>query len=239
MLRRLMNGSTEKPPLLVGLRAARANLVPGLIIQLAMLAIVLAYYWHEPTRGALNVLAQWKERYGYVFSVLLSIFAGAVLPEVLKVLFFRRGRVRRENFQELVFATLFWGVMGAVVDTLYRLQAVWFGSEPTFSVLVKKVIVDQFVYCPVLAAPMTVWTYEWKNRRFAIQGISHFFSLAFYRTKVLPTLIASWGVWIPVVTIIYSLPSLLQVPLFGLALSFWVLLVTHITSTKQKIGTTS
>ncbi|MEA3213245.1 MAG: hypothetical protein QOE70_6302 [Chthoniobacter sp.] len=232
-----MNRSIDKPPLFVGLRAARANLIPGLVIQTAMLAIVLAYYWHEPTKNALNLLAVWKERYGYLFSVLLSIVAGAVLPEVLKILFFQRGKVRRENIQELIFATLFWGVIGAVVDTLYRLQAVWFGTAPTFSVLLRKVVVDQFVYCPLFAAPTTVWAYEWKNRSFSTEGISDFFTLAFYRAKVLPTLIASWGVWIPVVTIIYSLPSLFQVPLFGLALSFWVLLVTYITSSKQKVWT--
>jgi hypothetical protein len=232
-----MNRSIEKPPLFVGLRAARANLVPGLVIQMAMLTIVLAYYWHEPTKDALNILAVWKERYGYLFSVVLSILAGAVLPEVLKVLFFQRGKVRGENFQELVFAAVFWGTVGVFVDTLYRLQALWFGTAPTFSVLLRKVVVDQFVYCPLFAAPVTVWAYEWKNRRFSTEGISDYFTPAFYRTKVLPTLIASWGVWIPVVTIIYSLPSLLQVPLFGLALSFWVLLVTYITSSKQKTET--
>lgn len=201
-----------------------------------MLAIVLAYYWHTPTRDVLNTLALWKERYGYFFSVCLSIFAGAVLPEVLKILFFQHGRLIRRNFSELLFATLFWGTVGIFVDTLYRFQAVWFGSEPTISVLAKKVAVDQFLYCPCIAAPMTVWAYEWKNRGYSGRGISHLFTFSFYRTKVLPTLIASWGVWLPLVSVIYSLPSLLQVPLFGLALSFWVLLVTYISSVNRGEG---
>jgi len=200
------------------------------MIQVTMLAIVLAYYWHEPTRNGLDVIAHWKERYGYAFSVLLSIVAGAVLPEVLKVLLFQRLRVYRKNLVELLFATVFWGVMGAVVDTLYRLQAVWFGSEPTVGVLVKKVLVDQFIYCPVFAAPMTVWAYQLKERAFSTRGVARFFTMGFYQSDVLPTLIASWGVWIPLVSIIYSLPPSLQIPLFGLALSFWVLLVTYITS---------
>lgn len=225
-----MHGSPKKPPLLIGLKAARANLVPGLMIQVTMLAVVLAYYSHEPTRDVLNVIAQWKERYGYVFSVLLSIAAGAVLPEMLKVLYFQRFVVRRKNIVELIFAAVFWGAMGTVVDTLYRLQAVWFGSEFTFTVLVKKVLVDQFIYCPLFAAPMTVWAYQLKERAFATEGISRFFTMEFYRSNVLPTLIASWGVWIPLVSIIYSLPPSLQIPLFGLALSFWVLLVTYMTS---------
>jgi hypothetical protein len=43
---------------------------------------------------------------------------------------------------------------------------------------------------------------------------------------VVPTLFANWGVWIPVVSILYSLPLPLQIPLFGLALSLWVMIYT-------------
>jgi hypothetical protein len=45
-----------------------------------------------------------------------------------------------------------------------------------------------------------------------------------------PTLLATWAVWIPVVAIIYSLPLALQFPLFSLALTFWVLLLTYMTN---------
>ena len=41
---------------------------------------------------------------------------------------------------------------------------------------------------------------------------------------IIPILFATWGVWIPLVTIIYSLPSVLQIPLFALALAMWVML---------------
>jgi len=37
-------------------------------------------------------------------------------------------------------------------------------------------------------------------------------------------------VWIPLMAIIYSLPLALQFPLFSLALSFWVLLLTYMTN---------
>jgi hypothetical protein len=226
-----LNSPVEKP-LWIGLKAARANLIPGLIIQTVMLAVVLAYYWHEPTRTCLNVVAQWKARLGYLFSVPLAMFAGALLPEVLRVLVFQRGTVRRENAEMFVFGVVFWGFIGACADTLYRLQALWFGSDPTFPVLVKKVAVDQFLYNPLWAAPISVWAYEWKNQGYATKGISAFFSFGFYRAQIFPALIATWGVWLPVMTIIYSLPPLLQIPLFGLALSFWVLILTYITSKK-------
>lgn len=224
-----LNKPSEKP-LLIGLKAARANLIPGLIIQSLMLAVVLAYYLHAPTRTWLNALAAWKARLGYLFSVPLAMFAGAVLPELLRVLVFQRGTVRRENFKTLLFALIFWGFMGACVDMLYRMQAVWFGSAPTFAVVFKKVLVDQFLYNPFWAAPVSVWAYEWKNRGYATNGLREFFTPGFYRDQIIPVLIATWGVWIPVIALIYSLPSLLQIPLFCLALSFWVLILTFISS---------
>jgi hypothetical protein len=231
-----MNDPVEKIPLLIGLKAARANLIPGLIVQSVMLALVLVYYWHEPARRWLDVLAQWKAAGGYWFSIGVSMLAGGVLPELLKVLVLQRGLARLENLQSLVFGCLFWGAMGACVDTLYRLQSLWFGNTPTIAVLAKKVAIDQFAWNPLWAAPISVWMYEWKNQGFSSRGLSRFVTARHYRLKVFPVLIANWGVWIPVVTLIYSLPPLLQIPLFGVALSFWALMIAYMTSAKPQPG---
>lgn len=45
----------------------------------------------------------------------------------------------------------------------------------------------------------------------------------------MPTLLTNW-VWIPLTAMIYSLPLALQFPLFSLALTFWVLLLTYMTN---------
>ena len=42
-------------PWAAGLRGARANLVPGLILQAFALTLVLAYYYHAPTRERVYV----------------------------------------------------------------------------------------------------------------------------------------------------------------------------------------
>jgi hypothetical protein len=83
--------------------------------------------------------------------------------------------------------------------------------------------VDQFGYNPFFAAPFGVLTYEWNNNGISLGPLRH-------RDKILPTLLATWAVWIPLMAIIYSLPLALQFPLFGLALSFWVLLLTYMTN---------
>lgn len=225
--------SNQPKPLLIGLKAARANLIPGVIIQGVMLAIVLAYYWHEPTRVLLNTLAAWKDRLGYGFSVPLAIVAGAVLPELFKRFALQQGKMSGRSRGDFLFTVVFWGFMGASVDTFYRFQTIWFGGATTFFVLAKKVFVDQFIYNPFWAAPLQVWAYEWKNRSYALAEISDFFTVEFYRTQIVPVLIATWGVWLVMITIIYSLPPLLQIPLFGLALTFWVLIMTYISSRKS------
>src|SRR5688572_28365070 len=77
------------PPWSAGLRAARANLAPGLIVQALMLAVLLAYYFYPPTRHWLNGLAEIKMRWGYGYTALSSFFAGAIIPELLRICVFQ------------------------------------------------------------------------------------------------------------------------------------------------------
>jgi len=220
----LSEEGAAEPPWRAGLRAARANLVPGLILQGVMLALLIAYYLHGPTREALAWLAGIKAAWGFVFSAISAAIAGGVLPVVLRVLVFQRGRAGRADLEQLVFACLFWGGMGLVVDALYRGQAMVFGDSPDWRVVLPQVLVDQFLYSPLFAAPVTVWTYAWK--RSGYHWRREWFGFDYYRRRVVPTLFATWGVWIPVVTILYTLPEPLQIPLFALALSLWVTIYT-------------
>jgi len=217
-------------PFSAGFRAARANLVPGLIIQALMVLMVLAYYFFPPAQSWFQALALAKGKWGFAFSYVSSVIAGAVLPVVLTIAVVQRGRVRRGDLAGLVFLCLFWGLDGMIIDAFYRFQALIFGAHADLPVVVKKVLVDQFIYNPLFAAPYTVACFEFKNQACNPRRIGHVFTGRFYREQVIPTLCATWAVWIPVTSAIYALPSLLQIPLFALALSFWSLLITCITN---------
>lgn len=216
----------REAPWLAGIRAARANLVPGFIVQGTLLALLLAYYFYPPTTAWLNSLAALKEKWGFVYSALAAILAGALLPELLRVMVFQKGKIHSTNLKNLLYTIPFWAVMAVIVDLLYRMQVIWFGSEVTFAVVAKKVLFDQFVYSALFSAPATVWFYDFKNRGTRACGPREFFTLSHYRDAVLPTIFATWGVWIPVVSILYSLPTLLQIPVYILALTLWVMLYT-------------
>ena len=220
----------SRTPLIIGWEAARANALPALIIQAIMLALLIAYYTSGTVSLALTNLAEFKRTHGLVFVILASIAAGAVIPELFLVLFFQRGRPGLRNLRNLLFTIPVWGFDGSLVDLLYRSEATWFGDVATIPVVLTKICVDQFGYNPFFAAPFGVLTYEWKNSGVSMRPVRDLFTWKHYLDKIIPTLVATWAVWIPLMAIIYSLPLALQFPLFGLALSFWVLLLTYMTN---------
>jgi hypothetical protein len=225
-----MSGSKSRAPLSIGWEAAKANAVPALIIQAFMLALLLGFYFSSAAADALEKLAAFKRNHGLAFIIGASITAGALIPEIFLILFFQRGRPHRGNLRNLLFTVPVWGFDGSLVDLLYRTEAAWFGDIVSVPVVCAKICVDQFGYNPFFAAPFGVLTYEWKNNGVSIRPVCDLFTWQHYRDKIIPTLVATWAVWIPLMAIIYSLPLALQFPLFGLALSFWVLLLTYMTN---------
>ena len=88
---------------------------------------------------------------------------------------------------------------------------------------------DQAVYCPILAIPLTVVVYRWIAPGVSFRDVAaDFLTPGWYARSVLPTLLANAGVWIPAVAIIYSLPTPLQLPLQNLVLAFFTLLLAHL-----------
>ena len=218
----------QERPLTVGLRAARANLVPALVIQSAVVSVVLAYYLWEPARAWLAQLAEFKREGGYLFSLVAGVLAGGLLPELLTVAVFQRWRVKRENLGSLAFGACYWGLMGMTVDALYRAQALMFGDGVDFATVLKKAAFDQFFFTPFVTIPLTVVVFEWRHAGYRFASMPRVLSLDFYFQKVLPSVVSGLGFWLPVVLLVYCLPLPLQFPLFTLALTLWVMILTWI-----------
>ena|SRR5689334_5295470 len=222
--------SRPQTPLTIGWEAARANAKPALFIQAVMLALAIAYYTNSATANALRQFADFKRAQGLPFVIVASILAGAIIPEVFLILFFQSGRPHLRNLRNLAFTIPVWGFDGSLVDLMYRMEADWLGDVATLPVVLGKILIDQFGYNVLFAAPFGVLTYEWKNNGISLRPVCDLFSWRHYRDKIIPTLLATWAVWIPLMAIIYSLPLALQFPLFALALSFWVLLLIYMTN---------
>lgn len=215
-------------PLRVSLIAARANLAPGLVLQLFAGALLAAYYLHAPSRAALEAVARFRNEVGPVFPIVSTALFGAIVPwAVLQLRSGTRGRYDGAQFAVLVG---FWAYKGLEVSILYALQARWFGEGADFATIATKTFIDQFVYCPLLAVPCTWLIYGWVEHRFNFAPIvAEFRRPGWYVRCCLPLLVTTWGVWVPAVAIIYLLPTALQLPLQNVVLCFFTLLIIFMT----------
>ncbi len=215
-------------PLQASLRAARANLVPGLILQAFAGALVAAYFFSGTARVALERVAQWRVEIGPLFGVVTTAVFGAVVPFL--VLGLRAATRGRYTGAQMAALTAFWGYKGLEVAVFYGWQARVFGEAGDFTTIAFKTFVDQFVYCPLFAVPCTWAVYAWVEHGFQVGPLwAELRRPDWYARCVLPLLVATWGVWVPAVALIYVLPTALQLPLQNVVLCFFTLLVVFMT----------
>lgn len=210
--------------------AARANLFPGLVLQAGAASILAIYYLHPNARPAFDWFGALKEEYGYLYSALSTAISGGLVPFLFLLM---QGRTRPNKTAELAFYILFWAFLGIQVDALYRLQAILFGTEPSFWVLVKKVALDQLVFTAFWSVPLATLAYKWKNADFCWPRVQPQLTHQFFALHLPIMVVSAWLVWVPAVTIIYSLPAALQFPMFSLVQCFWSLLVEMLNAGKK------
>ncbi|HEY5080241.1 MAG TPA: hypothetical protein VII43_10350 [Opitutaceae bacterium] len=220
---------SNEAPWRSGLRGARANFVPGAALVLASLVLVIGYYREPGVHRALTRLLEIRQSSGLGFGIVSTALFGAVLP-LLYIRFGRRAGRGAPGYGagRGLCLTAFWAYKGIEVDVWYRLQAHWIGSGHDATTIAVKVFLDQFVYCPAFAVPVTTAVYQlvqaWPDRRGFLADVS---APGWYRRRVLPVLIANAGVWIPAVAVIYALPTPLQLPLQNIVLCFYTLVLVH------------
>ena len=215
-----------------GLIGLRRNIAPGLVLQSCALLILLGYFFIPSFRATLDAIGVVKDRYGYLYSAVSTAIFGGVIPFVVLVLTRQvpKGRV----WVGLVFYVGFWMWKGVEVDALYRCQSLLFGNAATFTTVAAKACVDQFVYNPLWAGPTQVIFFLWKDADFSWNGLKRGFEQESLLHRVVVVLFSTWIVWLPAVSIVYSLPTGLQLPLSNLVLCFWCLLLSFI----SRSGTT-
>jgi hypothetical protein len=129
----------------------------------------------------------------------------------------------------MVFKCAFFFVSGAIVYEFYGWQAVWWGQGAALSVLVPKILVDQFVYTVFWSTPYNTILTRWQTLRYSGRRLWTELNRDFVTERMLPVLVTNWMFWIPGVTLIYSMPSILQAPLFIFATATWGLLLPAVT----------
>ena len=220
--------SVHEAPWRAGWRAGRANIAPGIVLWLIGSALVLAYYYHPPTHAALERLTVLHARMGLTFSLVGTMICGGLLP----ILYLRRDPAMRADYQlrNCAFLLAFWAYKGVEVELWYRMLAHFVGADNSVRTIVIKGALDQFLYSPFFAVPLTVLVFSFNHAGLRLAPVlADIRAGHWYRRQVLPTIVANAALWIPMVCLVYALPLPLQTLLFDLALCFCILLVAHIT----------
>ncbi|MEO6097187.1 MAG: hypothetical protein ABIW76_16515 [Fibrobacteria bacterium] len=204
------------------LAAARANLIPGLVLQAFALVVLLAYYYHGPSHRALDLLANLKLHWGWRYSFCATALWGGLIP--FFVLRLNPQTRASTPFSHGLFYVGFWAVKGVEVDLFYQAQGWMFGNDIALGTVAVKVLFDQFVYTVCWSAPGAQLAYYWKDAGFSFAKLRSLRWIRFLRINLPKALVSIWAVWLPAVTIIYALPPPLQVPLFNIVLCFHALL---------------
>ena len=224
--------SLEEAPWKSGLRSARANLVPGLALQAFALVVVLGYYWHGPTHELLTQLSELRARMGLPFAIISTGLFGGFLP----LLYLKSSAATRAqlSWRSGFLYTAYWAYKGIEVSAWYTFLAWAIGDSPDLGKVVTKTVIDQFIWCPLWAVPSTAVFYFWCQHDCRLDAVvADLRHPRWYARRVLPQLFANTGVWLPLVCIIFALPTPLQLPLQNLVLCFYCLLLAHMTRRTQ------
>lgn len=204
--------------------AVKTNLVPGLILQFMGLMLVLGYYYVPAITNWCQVITDLKAEYGILFSCISTSVAGGLIPALFLLY---TGKVESgQAVKVILFYVIFWFYKGGEASLFIDYQAQWFGEDASFSIIARKVFVDQFIYNPFYSVPSIAIIYFWKDSAFSYTLLKQGLNREMFFVIIPSVLVSVWVVWIPMCSIIYTLPTPLQVPLNNIVLCFFVLIIS-------------
>jgi len=203
----------------------RQNLVPAIFLQILAVALLLAYLYLPSAHVYFITLGELKREYGIWYSAIATAIFGGLLPTL-----YRRfsGQLTNLFYYRLLFIALLWALIGCYVDLLYQYQVTLFGTGNDITTILKKVAFDQFIATALVSCPVITICYLWHDHSFNWQKTRLTLGKPFIRVHLPVTLITNWVIWIPAVSIVYSFPLDMQIPLFNLVLCFFSLMVASL-----------
>ena len=211
--------------------AARINLIPGLILQTIAASLLAAYYLMPSARPIFEWFATQKQALGYGYSAIATAISGGLVPFLYLWL---HGRIKTHVVKTLFFYVLYWGFFGVQIDAFYHIQNALFGEGHNFATLASKVAVDQLILTPFWTIPQTTIAYLWKQLDFRCSALIPRLNRRLFLHDIPGLIVPAWLVWLPAITIVYALPTLLQIPMFALVQCFWSLLAEVVNARQNR-----
>jgi len=199
----------------------------------AMSLVVATYYFWPAGATVLSWYATWQHAGGLFRIALTAGFAGGILSELSLVYIRDRGRWNLAHLENMAFRFVIFFFGGMVVAKFYEYQAYWFGDGLSWKVILPKVLVDQFIFSVFWSTTYQTLTFRWQALRYSSRRLWSELDAGFVIERMLPVLITNWMFWIPGVSLVYSMPLLLQMPVNIFATAIWSLLLAGLAKNSQ------
>ncbi len=212
-----------------GWQSAKANLIPGLVIISLAALLVAAYYTFPSVQQALEGLRSVRQSWGLAFTMLSSAVGAGLIPGIYLMAV---GKARRggRGWLDVLFTCLVWATTMILVDYFYAFQDWFWGSGVTLGILLAKMLLDQFVFTPLLSIPYMAFGFRLRDLNYSFQALRQAVRDDWILKVIIPMLVACWLTWIPGTLVVYSLPLSLQVPLMVLVQCFFALEMAYVSS---------
>jgi hypothetical protein len=185
--------------------------------------LVISYYHVEAVAAVLDRVGEMKVAWSPWFAIFSTALFGSLIPWLVQAIFRKSGE--RQPFRQVPLLLIFWGFHGWQVDWLYRIQAGLFGSGIDAMTILKKTLVDEFIWVPFFAVWQLVLGYLFIEKDCSLVACREALKRKPFLARAIPLMITNWVVWIPAVSLIYLFPLPLQLPLMNLILTLWCLIL--------------
>jgi hypothetical protein len=216
-----------------GVDAVRTTWRPFIIIQVAAVVLVFAYYRSSGLQEAASKLAAFKVAGGIWFAFGAGAIAGGIVPEFAKALSRTLPKLDKWWALEVAHTAAVFGVVGILVDLFYKGQGMLFGTGIDPQTLLYKTLLDMGAFAPLFCIPLEVATLEWGHHRYRMKVLFQNLTPLAYRDRVLPVVVPCWAFWTPVLLCVYALPPDLQFPFAILAEAAWSIIIVCVTKRPQ------
>jgi len=202
-------------------------------LLVAMSSVVAIYYCWPAGAAFLSGYAAWQHGGGILRAGLMAGVAGGILSELCVVYVMDKGRWNRSHLENMVFRFVVFSMGGLVVYEFYEWQAIWFGDGLSWRILLPKILVDQFIFSVFWSTAYQTLTFRWQALRYSSSRLWRELNWNFVVDRMLPVLVTNWMFWIPGVTLVYSMPLILQMPINIFATAMWSILLAGVSQAKD------
>jgi hypothetical protein len=202
--------------------AFKANIKPAIYLQILAVSIALCYFYVPASEPVFSLLGNLKASYGSLYAVISTAIFGGLIPYLIML---ATKQIHFKPVAQLVFYCILWAILGFIIDHFYQFQGYLFGNNGDVSTIIKKVVLDQFGFNVLVGAPFVTIAFLLRDNQFNIKSWLSSINKKLFTEEIPVVLASTWIVWIPSVSVVYAMPSNLQIPLFNIVLCMFVLIV--------------